>query len=31
MSLDEGQGHFGKIDHSDCWTQNSFAITNLEY
>ena len=22
--LDEGQGQLGKIDHSDCWTPNSF-------
>ena len=27
----QGQGHLRKIDYSDCWTPNYFAITNLWY
>ena len=27
-SLVEGQGQLGEIEYFDCWTLNSFAMTN---
>ena len=31
MSLGQDQGHFCKIDYSDCWTPVYFDFTNLRY